>query len=60
MAHAWVVQSPIRYQCTQTTTQRSSSRAMAPHQVLLTQPVELLEFLGHEQLSATHRTPDLS
>ena len=53
---------PVGYQYTQTRQQRSQWAvwAMAPHQVLLTQPVELLEFLGHEQLSTTHRAPDLS
>lgn len=32
----------------------------ATYHILLTKPVELLELLGHEQLSTSYSTPDLS
>lgn len=37
-----------------------SLSALVSYQVLLTQPVELLEFLRHEQLSASHCTSDFA
>ena len=33
--------------------------AVASHQVLVTQPPELLELLGHEELGTPHRATDL-
>lgn len=38
---------------------RAGSRAFAYH-VLLAKPVELLEFLGHQELGAPNGTPDFA